>query len=79
MSVSGAVTASPIPHLGDEALDVRVTATGPDAAKYQQPELILVRVGDKLAAISDNYPSEDNGSTLKAATILAARLTGQPA
>ena len=77
--VSGAVTASAIPGLGDEALDVHVTATGPDAAKYQQPELILVRIGDKLAVISDDYPDADNGSALKAATVLAARLTGQPA
>ncbi|GAA2039370.1 hypothetical protein GCM10009839_46650 [Catenulispora yoronensis] len=78
-SVSGTVTATAVPGLGDEALDVRVTATGPDAAKYQQPELILVRVGDKLAAISDAYPEADNGSALKAAEVLAARLTGQPA
>jgi hypothetical protein len=78
-SVDGAVTATAVPGLGDEALDVRVTATGPDAAKYQQPELILVRVGDKLAVISDVYPAADNGSALKAAAVLAARLTGQPA
>lgn len=78
-SVSGSVTAAAVPGLGDQALDVRVTATGPDAAKYQQPELILVRVGDKLAAISDAYPEADNGSALKAAEVLAARLTGQPA
>ncbi|ACU72955.1 hypothetical protein Caci_4090 [Catenulispora acidiphila DSM 44928] len=77
-SVGGAVSATEISHLGDQALDVRITATGPDAAKYQQPELILVRVGDKLAVISDAYPDADNGSALKAATVLAARLTGQP-
>ncbi|GAA1966389.1 hypothetical protein [Catenulispora subtropica] len=77
-SVGGTVTATALPGLGDEALDVRVTATGPNAAAYQQPELILVRVGDKLAVVSDNYPSQDNGSALKAAEVLAARLTGQP-
>ena len=77
--VGGTVAAAAIPGLGDEALDVRVTATGPNAAAYQQPELILVRVGDKLAVVSDNYPSQDNGSALKAAELLAARLTGQPA
>jgi hypothetical protein len=77
--VVGTVTATAIPHLGDEALDVRVTATGPDAAKYLQPELIFVRVGDKLAVISDDFPGQDSGSALKAAAVLAARLTGQPA
>ncbi|WP_194892102.1 hypothetical protein [Catenulispora pinisilvae] len=77
-SVAGTVTATAIHGLGDQALDVRVTATGPDAATYQQPELILVRVGDKLAAISDDYPDADNSSALKAAQLLTARLTGQP-
>ena len=76
--VGGAVTAAAIPGLGDEALDVRVTSTAADASKYQQPELLLVRVGDKLAVISDNYPDADNGSARKAATVLVARLTGQP-
>jgi hypothetical protein len=76
-SVGGTVTATPIPHLGDQALDVRVTATGPDAASYRQPEVVLVRVGDKLAVVSDNYPDQDNGSALKAAQLLTARLTGQ--
>lgn len=77
-AVGGTVTATTVPGLGDEALDVRITATGPDAANYQQPELVLVRVGDKLAVVSDAYPSQDNGSALKAAKVLAARLTGQP-
>jgi hypothetical protein len=75
--VGGTVTATAIPGLGDQALDVRVTATGPDAASYQQPELILVRVGDKLAVISDNYPAADNGSALKAAQVLAAGRKGK--
>jgi antitoxin (DNA-binding transcriptional repressor) of toxin-antitoxin stability system len=79
VNVAGAVAATAIPGLGDQALDVRVTATGPDAAAYQQPELILVRVGDKLVAISDNYPGGDDSSARKAAQILADRLTGQPA
>lgn len=78
-AVGGSVTATVLPGLGDEALDVRVTASGPDAAAYQQPELIEVRVGDKLAVVSDMYPSQDNGSALKAAEVLAARLTGTPA
>ncbi|NUP48481.1 MAG: hypothetical protein HOW97_14405 [Catenulispora sp.] len=78
-SVGGTVTATAVPGLGDEALDVRVTATGPDAANYQQPELILVRVGDKLAVVSDDYAGQDNGSARKAAQVLVARLTGQPA
>jgi hypothetical protein len=76
--VGGTVTATAVPGLGDEALDVRITATGADAANYQQPELVLVRVGDKLAVVSDNYPSQDHGSALKAAKVLAVRLTGQP-
>ncbi|WP_370382252.1 hypothetical protein [Catenulispora sp. GAS73] len=78
-AVGGTVTAAAIPGLGDEALDIRIHATGPDAASYEQPELILVRVGDKIAAVSDNYPAEDNGSALKAAEVLATHLTGQPA
>jgi hypothetical protein len=65
VNVAGAVAATAIPGLGDRALDVRVTATGPDAATYQQPELILVRVGDKLAAISDNYPGGGDSSARK--------------
>ena len=76
-AVGGTVTVTAVPGLGNEALDARVTATGSDAASYQQPELILVRVGDKLAVVSDNYPSSDNGSALKAAQVLTARLTGQ--
>jgi hypothetical protein len=74
--VGGTVSVTAVPGLGDEALDVRVTATGADAAAYQQPELVLVRVGDKLAVVGDDYPGSDNGSALKAARVLTARLTG---
>lgn len=37
-----------------------------------------MHVGEKLAVISDTYPAADDGSALKAAAAIAARLTGQP-
>lgn len=64
--------------LGQEALRIRVAATGPDAENYAQPEVILVRVGDTIAAVCDADPVHDQAAALSAARFLAARLSGQP-
>lgn len=65
--------------LGDEAIRIRVTPTGPNSASYAQVEVILVRVGDEIAAVSDADPAQDEAATISAAKFLAARLTGQSA
>lgn len=78
-SVGGAVELDTFAGLGDEAIRIRVTATGPNVANHAQPEAILVRVGDKIAAVSDADPAHDEAAAVSAAKFLAARLTGQPA
>ncbi|WP_194916931.1 hypothetical protein [Catenulispora rubra] len=78
-SVGGTVTIDSLTKLGDEALRIRVTATGPDAASYAQPEVILVRVGDEIVAVSDADHDHDGAAALSAADLLLQRLQGQPA
>jgi hypothetical protein len=65
--------------LGDEAIRIRVTATGSNAVNYAEAEVILVRVGDEIAAVSDTDPAQDEAAAVSAAKFLAARLTGQSA
>jgi hypothetical protein len=77
-SVGGTVALDSYAGFGDEALRIRVTATGPNAAKYSQPEVILVRVGDKIAAVSDADHNHDEADAVSAANLLTERLTGTP-
>lgn len=76
--VGGTIELDTFAGLGDEAIRIRVTATGPNAANYAQPEVVLVRVGDQIAAVSDADPSHDQAAAVSAATLLAAHLTGGP-
>jgi hypothetical protein len=66
--------------LGDEAIRIRVTAApGANAAGSAEAEVILVRVGDEIAAVSDTDPAQDEAAAVSAATFLTARLTGRSA
>lgn len=77
-SVGGTVELDSFAGIGDEAIRIRVTAAGPNAAKYSQPEVILVRVGDKIAAVSDADQAHDEAAAVVVAKFLAGRLAGQP-
>jgi hypothetical protein len=78
-SGSGTETASlaldTFASLGDEAIRLRVTGDGatPD------PEVVLVRVGEVIAAVSDTDLAANEAATISAAHYLAARLAGAPA
>jgi hypothetical protein len=66
--------------LGDEAIRLRVTAAaGANAAGSAEAEVILVRVGYEIAAVSDTDPAQDGAAAVSAATFLTARLTGRSA
>jgi hypothetical protein len=78
-SVGGTVQVDSFAGLGDEAIRIRVAAVGQNAANCSQPEVILVRVGDKIAAVSDADYNHNEADAVSAANLLAARLTGQPA
>jgi len=75
-SVGGTVALDSYAGLGDEAIRIRVAAAGPNAANYSQPEVILVRVGDKIAAVSDADHNHDEADAVSAANLLTERLTG---
>ena len=77
-SVGGTVALDSYAGLGDEAIRIRVAAAGPDAAKYSQPEVILVRVGDEIAAVSDADHNHDEADAVSAANLLTERLAGTP-
>jgi hypothetical protein len=77
-SVGGTVQLDSYAGFGDEALRIRVAAAGPHAASYSQPEVILVRVGDKIAAVSDADHNHDEADAVSAANLLTERLTGTP-
>jgi hypothetical protein len=75
LSVGGTVALDSYAGFGDEAIRVRVAAAGPDAAKHSQPEVILVRVGDQIAAVSDADHTHDEADAVSAANLLTERLT----
>lgn len=75
--VGGTIKLDIFAGLGDEAIRIRVTATGPNAANYAQPEVVLVRVRDEIAAVSDADPSHDQAAAVSAAIFLATHLTGR--
>jgi hypothetical protein len=75
LSVGGTVALDSYAGFGDEAIRIRVAAAGPDAAKYSQPEVILVRVGDQIAAVSDADHTRDEADAVSAASLLTERLT----
>ncbi|WP_194920175.1 hypothetical protein [Catenulispora rubra] len=77
-SVGGTVQVDTFAGIGDEAIRIRVAAAGPNAAKYSQPEVILVRVGDKLAAVSDNDQAHNEAAAVSVARYLAQGLAGKP-
>ena len=77
-STGGTTTLDTLPALGDQAIRIRVTTTGPGAANDARLEVILVRVGDEIAAVSDADPAHDQAAAVSAATFLATRLTGRP-
>jgi hypothetical protein len=67
-------------QLGDEAIRIRVdSGAGANAADYAEAEVILVRVGDEIAAVSDTDPAQDEAAAVAAAKFLTAHLTGQSA
>ncbi|GAA1966397.1 hypothetical protein [Catenulispora subtropica] len=74
LSVGGTVAVDSFAGIGDEAIRIRVAAAGPNADHYSQPEVVLVRVGDKLAAASDNDQAHNEGATVSIAKYLAGRL-----
>ncbi|MEY9861420.1 hypothetical protein ABH935_007061 [Catenulispora sp. GAS73] len=74
LSVGGTVAIDSFAGIGDEAIRIRVAAAGPNAAHYSQPEVVIVRVGDKLAAASDNDQAHNEGATVSTAKYLAGRL-----
>ncbi|WP_194892103.1 hypothetical protein [Catenulispora pinisilvae] len=74
-SVGGTVSLDSYAGFGDEAIRIRVAAAGPDAAKYSQPEVILVRVGYEIAAVSDADHTRDEADAVSAANLLTERLT----
>ncbi|NUR27924.1 MAG: hypothetical protein HOV83_19125 [Catenulispora sp.] len=77
LSVGGTVQVDTFAGIGDEAIRIRVAAAGPNADKYSQPEVILVRVGDKLAAVSDNDQAHNEGAAVSVAKFLAQGLAGK--
>ncbi|MFL6117467.1 MAG: hypothetical protein ACJ786_39870 [Catenulispora sp.] len=78
LSVGGTVQVDTFAGIGDEEIRLRVAAAGPNADKYSQPEVILVRVGDKLAAVSDNDQAHNEGAAVSIAKYLATGLAGKP-
>lgn len=76
-SGTGTVTASlaldTFAALGEQAIRLRVT--GDDAAP--ESEVVLVRVGEVIAAVSDTDLAANEAATLSAARYLAARLTAR--
>ncbi|NUP48480.1 MAG: hypothetical protein HOW97_14400 [Catenulispora sp.] len=77
LSVGGTLALDAFAGIGDDAIRIRVAAAGPNAAHYSQPEVVLVRVGNKLAAVSDNDLSRTEGATVSIAKYLATRLAGK--
>jgi hypothetical protein len=77
LSVGGTVALDSFAGIGDEAIRIRVAATGPNAANYSQPEVILVRVGERIAAVSDADQARNEAAAVSAARLLADRLTGK--
>jgi hypothetical protein len=77
-SLDGSIALDTLPALGDQAIRIHVTATRPNPANNVQLEVILVRVGDTIAAVSDTDPARDQAAAVSAAAFLAARLSGQP-
>ena len=75
---SGAVTAAGLTvdtfaGVGDEAIRIRVTGAA------QQREVVLVRVGDEIAAVCDPDLTAHEAATISLARYLADRLDGKPA
>jgi hypothetical protein len=64
-------------QLGDEAIRIRVSAAGANAADFAEAEVILVRVGDTIAAVSDTDPAQDEAAAVSAAKFLTTRRPGQ--
>ena len=77
LSVGGTVALDTFAGIGDEAIRIRVAAAGPNAANYSQPEVLLVRVGDTIAAVSDADQTRNEAAAVSAARLLADRLTGK--
>lgn len=77
LSVGGTVALDSFAGIGDEAIRIRVAASGPNAANYSQPEVILVRVGDRIAAVSDADQTRNEAAAVSAARLLADSLTGK--
>lgn len=77
-SGSGTETASlaldTFASLGDEAIRVRVSGDGP----APDPEVVLVRVGEVIAAVSDTDLAANEAATISAARYLAGRLAATP-
>lgn len=76
LSVGGTLAVDSFAGLGDEAIRIRVAAAGPNAANYSQPEVILIRSGNTIAAVSDADHQRDEADAIAAAQLLAGRLTG---
>ncbi|MBS2538384.1 hypothetical protein KGQ20_37105 [Catenulispora sp. NF23] len=77
LSVGGTIALDSFVGIGDEAIRIRVAAAGPNAANYSQPEVILVRVGDRIAAVSNADQTGNEAAAVSAARLLADRLTGK--
>jgi hypothetical protein len=77
LSVGGTVAVDSFAGIGDEAIRIRVAAAGPNAGHYSQPEVVLVRVGNKLAAASDNDQAHNEGAAVSIAKYLATALAGK--
>ena len=77
LSVGGTVALDTFAGIGDEAIRIRVAAAEPNAANYSQPEVLLVRVGDTIAAVSDADQTRNEAATVSAARLLADRLAGK--
>jgi hypothetical protein len=72
------VTAGPVPGLGDQSLDVRVTehpppGRGPKAARLTDNNTLLVRVGDDLIAIECLAPPSSMITSLAGLAAVMAR------
>jgi hypothetical protein len=66
---TGGLTVDTFANLGDEAIRIRVTGLA------LQPEVVLVRVGDQIAAVSDPDLPANEAATASIAHYLAERLT----
>jgi len=76
--LGGSIALGTLRALGDQAIRIHVTATGPNPANNTHIEVILVRVGDTIAAVADTDPDRNQAAALSAATFLTTRLTRQP-